>query len=180
MKKTSTILVIALALFPFSNSVTESATASIYSSNEQVKSSHDDKKSKVVTVFGKGGETLSVSKASSLEKGDRITITGTNFDSNIGIYVGECVLVPVGNLPTPCFAEFSAAWISSNPPPYGVGLAIPYLAGGSFVLTRNVASNSVLSNINCKVITCAIYVRADRTRGEDRSYDLAVPLQFEN
>lgn len=135
------------------------------------------------SVNGKHGEILSVSKVSQIKSGDRIVVSGSRFDETVGIYVAMCKIVPVGQLPTPCGggadksgATGASVWISSNPPTYGVGLAKPYSAGGRFSVTLKVSP--LIGKLDCRKIKCAIYVRADHTRSDDRSFDLAVPLAF--
>jgi len=138
-------------------------------------------------VMGKQGEILKVSKTKNILSGDKLTITGQHYDETIGIYVAMCVIVPAGQLPTPCGGgadmtggSGASAWISSNPPTYGVGLAKPYLPGGRFSVTLKISPiiHDQAKIIDCRKVACAIYTRADHTRGDDRSYDLAVPLKF--
>jgi len=140
------------------------------------------------SVTGPHGETLKVSKSISIKSGDSIVVSGQHFDETVGIYVAMCKVVPKGQLPTPCGggadktgSEGASEWISSNPPTYGIGLAKPYLPGGRFSVTLKVAPLISVPNgkaIDCRKIACAIYTRADHTRGDDRSYDIALPLQF--
>ncbi|MEI6217149.1 MAG: hypothetical protein WCP64_07780 [Actinomycetes bacterium] len=135
------------------------------------------------TVTGTHGEKLSVSKSAAIKSGDKIVITGSRFDETVGIYVAICKVVPKGKLPTPCGggadksgATGASQWISSNPPSYGIGLAIPYLPGGRFSVALKISP--MIGKLDCRKIKCAIYTRADHTRGDDRSYDLSLPLQF--
>lgn len=134
-------------------------------------------------VMGSQGESLTLSQSKNIKSGAKIVVTGQHYDETIGIYVAFCKVVPKGNLPTPCGggadktgAEGASQWISSNPPPYGAGLAKPYLAGGRFSVTVKVASK--IGSIDCKKVKCAIYTRADHTRADDRSYDLYIPVTF--
>jgi hypothetical protein len=139
-------------------------------------------------VQGSHGESLNVSKTTGVKSGDSLTVTGQHFDETIGIYVAFCKVVPKGQLPTPCGGGAdktggtgASEWISSNPPTYGVGLAKPYLPGGRFSVKVKVSPIIAVPNgkgIDCRKTACAIYTRADHTRGDDRSYDLAVPLTF--
>ena len=139
-------------------------------------------------VVGAHGESLKVLKTTGIKSGDSLTITGQHYDETIGIYVAFCKVVAPGKLPTPCGGGAdksgitgASEWISSNPPSYGVGLAKPYLPGGRFKVTLKVTPIIAMPNgkaIDCRKSACAIYTRADHTRGDDRSYDLAVPLTF--
>jgi hypothetical protein len=88
-----------------------------------------------------------------------------------------------GFLPTPCGGGVNKAgvgegsfWISSNPPPYGVGLADPFKPGGRFSYKIRVSKK--IGNFDCTKVKCAITVRADHLRSEDRSYDLYLPITF--
>ncbi len=140
------------------------------------------------SVTGVHGESLRVSKVVAIKSGDSLVITGQHFDETIGIYVALCKVVPKGDLPTPCGggadktgALGAADWISSNPPSYGIGLAKPFLPGGRFVFRLKVSPLIAVPNskaLDCRKIVCAIYTRADHTRGTDRTYDIALPLTF--
>ncbi len=132
---------------------------------------------------GNHGESLTVSKVTNIKNGEKIVISGARFDETVGVYVAICILVAKGKLPTPCGggvdetgATGSSMWISSNPPDYGIGLAKPYLPGGRFSITIKVSP--MIGKLDCRKIKCAIYVRADHTRGDDRSYDINIPIQF--
>ena len=129
------------------------------------------------------GSNLTVSKTAGIKSGEKITVTGQHFDETVGIYVAMCKVVPKGQLPTPCGggadktgASGSSLWISSNPPAYGVGLADPYLPGGRF--SYAIKFSPMIGQVDCRKVACAIYVRADHTRGDDRSYDIKVPISF--
>jgi hypothetical protein len=93
------------------------------------------------------------------------------------------VIPKKGLVPTPCGGGVNKAgvgegsfWISSNPPPYGVGLADPFNPGGRFSYKIRVSKN--IGKFDCKKVRCAITVRADHLRSEDRSYDLYLPITF--
>ena len=139
-------------------------------------------------VTGAHGESLTASKLVGIKSGDTITVNGQHYDETIGVYVAFCKVVPKGQLPTPCGGGAdknggtgASEWISSNPPTYGVGLAKPYLPGGRFSVKIKVSPIITVPNgksIDCRKTSCAIYTRADHTRGDDRSYDLALPLTF--
>ena len=137
----------------------------------------------IKSVTGSNGAILSVSKVSNLKSGDQLTITGTHFDETVGIYVAMCKVVAKTELPTPCGggidktgASKSSVWISSNAPSYGTGLARPYGAGGRFNV--NIKVSPMIGKLDCRKIACAIYVRADHLRTDDRTYDLHIPITF--
>lgn len=134
-------------------------------------------------IVGSHGETLSVSKTTGVKSGDTLVVTGQHFDETVGIYVALCVSVKPGTLPSPCGggidetgATGASIWISSNPPSYGIGLAKPFQPGGRFKVSIKVSP--MIGKIDCRKTKCAVYVRADHTRGDDRSHDVAIPLTF--
>jgi hypothetical protein len=134
-------------------------------------------------VTGSHGETLNVSKSTNIKSGDKLVISGQHFDETVGIYVAMCTIVKAGTLPSPCGggidetgATGASVWISSNPPSYGVGLARPFLPGGRFSVSLKVSP--MIGKLDCRKVKCAIYVRADHTRGDDRTHDLYVPVNF--
>ncbi|MSX62706.1 MAG: hypothetical protein F2951_04325 [Actinobacteria bacterium] len=141
---------------------------------------------KSVTVKGSYGETLSAS-TSKISSGAAITVKGNYFDETVGIYLAFCVMPVKGQVPTPCGGGVNKSgtgdisyWISSNPPPYGVGLAREFQPGGRFVRTMHIGSTILTSGgkIDCRKVTCAITVRADHTREDDRTHDIYIPITF--
>ena len=134
------------------------------------------------TIVAKGlhGETLTIATKST-KSGSVIKVEGAHFDESVGIYLAYCVMPAKGQLPTPCGGGANKAgigdasyWISSNPPPYGKGLAIPYSPGGRFSQKLLISRN--IGKFDCKKIKCAITVRADHLMASDRSYDLFIPV----
>lgn len=129
---------------------------------------------------------ITVSASSGLNPaGDTITVRGSGFDVTKGIYVAVCVDNGPGKVPTPCLggADTSggsggSAWISSNPPSYGVGLATPYGPGGSFSVTLSVVAKDPVTGTDCTKVGCAAVTRADHTRTSDRSQDTRIRLTF--
>lgn len=136
------------------------------------------------TVTDDAGRSLTVSQADGLDpEGQIVSVAGTGYTEEKGIYVAFCVDKGPGRLPEPCGGGIdlegtggSSAWISSNPPPYGRDLAVPYAAGGSFSVEIRVSA--VIADHDCLVERCAIVTRNDHTRTEDRSQDLVVPISF--
>ncbi|MGH3680284.1 MAG: hypothetical protein ACRDT2_08540 [Natronosporangium sp.] len=136
------------------------------------------------TATGSEGQQLTVSKASGLAPaGKVVTVDGTGFDENRGIYVAFCVDNGPGAVPTPCGggadqtgSAGGSHWISSNPPSYGEGLAVPYRDGGSFSVPLPVSAR--IGEVDCTARTCSVVTRADHTRGADRSQDVRVPVGF--
>lgn len=135
-----------------------------------------------------GSMTLTVSQAAGLpETGGTVTVSGRGYDTEKGIYVAVCVDTGPGNVPTPCLGGMDmsgtaggSAWISSNPPGYGQGLAKPFGPGGTFQVTLSVVAVDPVTGTDCRVLRCAVVTRADHTRGGDRSSDVRVPIVFGN
>ena len=131
------------------------------------------------------GPVLTVSKSQGLDPaGETVTVSGSCFDVNKGIYVAFCVVPPPGSPPSPCGGGVAmegsgglSHWISSNPPPYAEGLTVPYGPGGSFTVTLR-PSAVLNAEIDCRVVQCAIATRNDHTRSSDRSQDGIVPVAF--
>jgi len=133
------------------------------------------------SVKGAQGQILTTS-ATTAKSGSEITVSGNHFDETVGIYLAFCVIPKKGELPTPCGGGVNKAglgtssfWISSNPPPYGVGLADEFLPGGRF--THKVKISRTIGKFDCTKVKCAITVRADHLRAQDRSYDIFIPIK---
>ena len=136
-------------------------------------------------ITGPHGEMLTASKVSGIKTGQTIKVSGKGFDMTVGIYVEMCQVVPAGTLPSVCGggvnmsgAGATSFWISSNPPSYGKNLAIPFKSGGTF--TVNLKVQPQIGKVNCLKTQCAIYVRADHTRTQDRTHDIKLPITFSN
>ncbi len=138
----------------------------------------------ITTVTTASGLRLSVQPARGLNPaGATVKVSGKGFNPLVGIYVALCVTPAKGEKPTPCGGGIdmtgtskSQVWISSNPPPYAADLTTPYKAGGSFAVTLKVAA--MIGDVDCRMVACSIVTRADHTRGDDRSYDVFVPVTF--
>jgi hypothetical protein len=133
-------------------------------------------------ITGDQGQSLKVS-ATSVKSGTTVVVSGSHFDETVGIYLGFCVVPKKGMAPTPCGGGVNKAgigdasfWISSNPPPYGVGLAEEFLPGGRF--TKKLEVTKMVGKFDCTKVKCAITVRADHLRTNDRSYDLFIPIKI--
>ena len=132
------------------------------------------------TVTGSNGATLTAS-ATTAKSGAILIVTGNHFDETVGIYVGFCVVPKKGKPPTPCGGGINKAgtgeasfWISSNPPPYGVGLAEEFLPGGRF--TKKIKISRMIGKFDCTKVKCAITTRADHLMSDDRSFDIYIPI----
>jgi hypothetical protein len=129
---------------------------------------------------GAQGQVLSVSKTT-VKSGSVVTVKGNYFDETVGIYLAFCVIPAKGKAPTPCGGGVNKAglseasfWISSNPPPYAIGLTEEFLPGGRF--TQKVKISKKIGKFDCTKVKCAITVRADHLRSNDRSSDLFIPI----
>ena len=160
-------LVSLIALALLTTSPTEAATKSVSSS---------------VSSVGSHGESISIA-SNSIKAGSTIKVEGAHFDESVGIYLAYCVLPAKGKVPTPCGGGENKSgigdasyWISSNPPPYGKGLAIPYQPGGRF--SQKLLISRYIGKFDCKKIKCAVTVRADHLMSADRSFDLFIPINI--
>jgi hypothetical protein len=116
-----------------------------------------------------------------VKSGTVVTVKGNYFDETVGIYLAFCVIPAKGKAPTPCGGGINKAglgeasfWISSNPPPYAVGLTEEFLPGGRF--TQKVKISKRIGKFDCTKVKCAITVRADHLRSNDRTSDLFIPI----
>ena len=131
-----------------------------------------------------GAPTLEVAPAEGLDPdGDVVRVRGSGFDTRIGIYVALCVLDGEEGPPSPCGGGAdvegtggASIWISDSPPPYGVGLALPYGPGGTFDVELAVSAH--IGDVDCRERACGVVTRADHLRRADRSQDAAVPVAF--
>lgn len=131
---------------------------------------------------GAFGEKISI-PSSALTKSKMVRVTGRDFDETVGIYLAYCVMPKKDSLPTPCGGGINKAgigdasfWISSNPPPYGQGLAIAFKAGGRF--SQKLGISKKIGTYDCTKVRCAITVRADHLHEGDRTHDLYIPIKF--
>ncbi|OZV83062.1 hypothetical protein CA850_06025 [Micromonospora echinospora] len=133
---------------------------------------------------GPNGQRLTVSRTADLPRGGAtVTVSGSGYDSTKGIYVAFCVDNGSGAAPSPCGggADMGGTsglshWISSNPPAYGEGLAVPYGSGGTFRVQLRVSPK--VGDVDCTVRRCVVSTRNDHTRGADRSQDVRIPVTF--
>lgn len=133
-----------------------------------------------VSASGANGATISIEK-NKFNKSTLVTVTGRDFDETVGIYLAYCVVPKKGKLPTPCGGGVNKTgtgdasyWISSNPPPYGIGLAIPFTPGGRF--SEKVAISRTIGKFDCRKVKCAITVRSDHLHEGDRTHDIFIPI----
>lgn len=127
-----------------------------------------------------GTMVLSSTKTKDLDpEGELVSVSGVGYDLQQGVYVALCAVPEEGEAPGPCSAGGGdlSAWISSNPPAFGVGRAIPFEPGGVFeveLLLRPVIDGAT----DCREVACAIATRADDTATDDRTRDVMLPVTF--
>lgn len=133
-----------------------------------------------VTVTGTQGGKITISQLK-FTKEMKVKVVGKGFDETVGLYLAYCVIPKKGKAPTPCGGGVNKSgtgeasyWISSNPPPYGQGLAIPFAPGGRFA--EGVAITRKIGKFDCRKVMCAITVRSDHMHEGDRSHDIYIPI----
>ena len=131
---------------------------------------------------GQFGEKISIA-TKSFKAAQTVLVNGSNFDETVGIYLAYCVLPKKGTIPTPCGGGANKTgigdasyWISSNPPPYGAGLAIAFKPGGRFSQTLEISKK--IGAFDCTKVKCAVTVRSDHLHEGDRTHDLFIPISF--
>ncbi|WP_210585286.1 hypothetical protein [Streptomyces sp. GESEQ-35] len=141
------------------------------------------------SATGPEGQKLTVSKASGLAAaGETVTVSGSGYNTEKGIYVAFCVDNGAGKTPTPCVGGVdmsgesgASQWISSNPPSYGEGLAKPYQGSGhngSFSVQLKVRAKDANTDCTKSGVKCAVITRNDHTRGGDQSQTVRIPVSF--
>ncbi|MFF7530586.1 hypothetical protein ACFZB2_16020 [Streptomyces bobili] len=141
------------------------------------------------SATGPEGQKLTVSSASGLAAaGETVTVTGSGYNTEKGIYVAFCVDNGAGKTPTPCVGGVdmsgesgASVWVSSNPPSYGKGLAKPYGGSGhkgTFSVSLKVRAKDANTDCTAAGVTCAVITRNDHTRGGDQSQTVRIPVTF--
>lgn len=132
---------------------------------------------------------------SQLHPGEELVVSGTGYDSAIGIYVSIC-LIPEepGTKPSPCLGGLpegamegeaagndeasSSVWITDDwawRAFASTGYEDP--ESGDFSV-RLLVPSAVQEGLDCTVQKCAIATRADHTAGTDRVQDMLLPVAF--
>ncbi|MER6155284.1 neocarzinostatin apoprotein domain-containing protein [Streptomyces sp. NPDC001868] len=141
------------------------------------------------SATGPEDQKLTVSKSSGLDPdGETVTVSGTGYNTEKGIYVAFCVDNGAGKTPTPCIGGVdmsgdsgASVWISSNPPSYGEGLAKPYKGSGhkgTFSVRLKVRAKDTNTDCAKSGVTCSVITRNDHTRGGDQSQTVRIPVTF--
>lgn len=141
------------------------------------------------SATGPEGQKLTVSQASGLDPaGETVTVSGSGYNTEKGIYVAFCVDNGAGKTPTPCVGGVdmsgesgASVWVSSNPPSYGEGLAKPYGGSGhkgTFSVRVKVRAKDANTDCTKSGVTCAVITRNDHTRGGDQTQTVRIPVTF--
>lgn len=138
------------------------------------------------SASGPSGQTLTVTPADELDPaGANVRVVGEDYDPALGIYVALCVDQGPAAAPSPCVGGVdtegsgsTSAWVSSNPPPYGADLAVPFGPGGSFDLSLTVPAADEFVDCLDGNTRCVLATRADHTASSNRSADVRVPVFF--
>ena len=133
---------------------------------------------------GKDGQILTASASRNLNpNGQWVTVTGDHYNETVGIYVTYCIVVPKGELPTPCGAGIdvtgkthTSIWVSSNPPFFAKPVVTPYGVGGTFKV--RVRINKMAGDFDCTKVKCAITTRSDHLNTDNRTNDVFIPITF--
>lgn len=141
------------------------------------------------TETGPDGQELTVSQTALEPEGTKVTVSGTGFREDVGIYVALCVIPETGEAPGPCLGGVdmtgesgSSVWVATDPPAYAEGLTTPFEDGGSFEVEISVMADDGHTDCLDPAVApegCAISTRADHTRGSDRSADILIPVTFD-
>ena len=136
------------------------------------------------TAKGPKGQILSVTPALGLADMQEVTVTGSKYEKNVGIYVAYCEIPKPGIKPDHCYGGINingsskgSIWITSNKPWYVPASVVKkFGTNGSFKVKVMVAK--MIDATDCTVVKCGIITRADHTRGDYRKADVLVPVRF--
>ena len=143
-----------------------------------------DAKPSIATGKGPKGQVLTVLPGANISDNQVLTVTGRNYQMNVGIYAAFCEIPAKGKKPEHCSGGINidgtskgSVWISSNPPWYiPSALLTPFGKGGTFKV--QVTAARFIDKTDCKIKKCGVITRADHTRGDYRFADVLVPLTF--
>lgn len=137
---------------------------------------------------GPTGQKLTVSATKDIDPaGQRVTVTGSGYALDQGVYLAVCAVPKAGEAPSPCLGgtdmsgtSGSSYWISNNPPEYAKDLVKPFTVQsdgkGGFTLELTLRAKD--SGADCTQRACAVVTRADHTHAADRDQDVIVPITF--
>lgn len=157
----------------------------------EVSATGEDGRTRVLEVVGADGEPVDLS---ALSPGDELTVFGTGFNADNGIYLGFCKVPAPGEKPSPCLGGIpegaesgelgtdapadtdapglESQWITNN-------WAWKSFATGSYSDEENGAFTArlqvpavTMEGLDCRVEQCGIFTRNDHTASGDRVQDL--------
>lgn len=137
-------------------------------------------------AIGKGslGQVLTVSPGRQVADGQELTVTGKNFDKDVGIYAAYCEIPKRGEKPEHCYGGINingsskgSIWIT-NHKPFLVPASVvkKFGKGGTFKVKVTVVR--FIDDTDCWVTKCGVVTRADHTRSDFRLADVLVPITF--
>lgn len=150
-----------------------------------------DGKTRTLEVRGADGSPVDLA---SLTPGDELIVSGSGFDSGLGIYVGFCAIPASPDIkPGPCLGgipegaeegaaaaqeALSSAWITSDWAWKAFATqGYDDKKSGSFEVVLTVPEPRV-EGLDCTVSKCAISTRSDHTAMRDRVQDMLLPFAF--
>ena len=155
-----------------------------------------DGRTRLLSVETPDGEPADLSQ---LSPGEVLVVSGSGFDSGIGIYVSICqVPTTPGEKPAPCLGgipegamEGDAAGSDEADPQSSYWITDDWAwrafasqgyddpDAGSFEV-RLLVPDAVQDGLDCTAVTCAVTTRADHTAAADRVQDILLPVAFAN
>lgn len=146
-----------------------------------------DGRTRTVAVTMPDGEPADLAR---LQPGETLVVSGTGYDSKIGIYVSICAIPSLpGEKPSPCLGGIpetsegaavaeSSVWITNNWA-WAAFATHGYddAGAGSFVAELTVPG-AVSNGLDCTKVLCAITTRSDHTAASDRIQDIQLPVAF--
>lgn len=155
----------------------------------QVSAEGEDGRTRTLEVTDEHGGQL---EPDNLHAGDLVTVTGTGYDSSIGIYVSFCQLPSdTSKKPGPCLGDIpasedsaeeaaddllSSAWVSNNWA--WKAFATHQFTGDGFSVNL-VVPEPAGNGADCLEKPCGIVTRADHTAASDRVQDVALPIAWD-
>lgn len=143
-----------------------------------------DAKSRDASGKGPLGQVLTVSPGRQVADGQELTVTGKNFDKDVGIYAAYCEIPKRGQKPEHCYGGINingsskgSIWIT-NHKPFLVPSSVvrKFGKGGTFKVKVKVVR--FIDETDCAVTKCGVITRADHTRSDFRLADVLVPITF--
>lgn len=149
----------------------------------------DDGRLRTLMVSNESGTSPDLS---ALKSGDRLVVTGSGYNSSIGIYVAICKVPPAGEKPSPCLGGVGGEGESSGEVDWSPSTWVNNDWAWQMFGARSwddsntgtftaylLVSDPVEENLNCLVDECAIFTRADHTAFGDRIQDIYLPVKFD-